>query len=462
MELTRPKAGGQDVPGAPHSPPFLLGHQGLRILGLGMKFYLLLFLGLVVAGPGGAGARERGGEFNLTGLFLTWQGDPTSTMTIDWHTADGAMPPALEYRQAGMEVWQIQTGQRFPFPFSKRTVHRVELAALQPGATYQFRFSPGTPVYSFRTMPRQATRPIRFVAGGDVRHRQEWMEAANRLAARMDPDFIVWGGDLAYADGREDRAGNWHEFFDAIRNSLVTPEGRVIPVLAAIGNHEVRGGFHFNMEGYVQDAATRAALAPYYFTLFAMPGQPGYNVLDFGDYLSIFLLDSNHTNPVAGTQTEWLAQALATRQEVPHLFPVYHVTAYPSHRSFEDRTSREIRQHWVPLFERFNVRVAFENHDHTYKRTVPIRANQPHPQGIVYIGDGCWGVSPRSVHDPAATWYLEKALSTRHVILVTVDRTHQHFLVVDEQGKVIDEYPATPQWAFEPLEATPESAEASP
>jgi acid phosphatase type 7 len=285
------------------------------------------------------------------------------------------------------------------------------------------------------------------VAGGDVRHRKDWMEEGNRVAAHFDPDFIIWGGDLAYADGREDRLDNWIEWFDALKSTLVAGDGRVIPVVVAIGNHEVRGGYYFRNEEYQQDAETREQMAPYFYRLFAMPGQPGYNALDFGDYLSILLLDTNHTNPISGEQTEWLAQTLAERKDVPHIFPLYHVTAYPSHRSFEDRTSRDIREHWAPLFEKFNVRVAFENHDHTYKRTIPIREGKPHPQGIVYIGDGCWGVAPRKIHDPAETWYLETAHSARHVIVVTLHRTHQHFLVVNTDGEIIDEFPASAQRA---------------
>ncbi len=58
-----------------------------------------------------------------------------------------------------------------------------------------------------------------------------------------------------------------------------------------------------------------------------MPGPQGYNVLDCGNYLSLLLLDSGHTHPVEGAQTDWLKQTLAARQHVSHVFPVYHVPA---------------------------------------------------------------------------------------------------------------------------------------
>jgi len=143
---------------------------------------------------------------------------------------------------------------------------------------------------------------------------------------------------------------------------------------------------------------------------------------------------------VEGEQTEWLGQVLRGRREVPHVFPVYHMPAFPSVRPFDGRSSTAVREHWVPLFDQYGVRVAFENHDHAYKRTEPIRGGQVHPEGTVYFGDGAWGVSTRSVHDPAETWYLANAQAARHFILVTLEGTRQHFVTIGEGGEILDEF----------------------
>ena len=74
-----------------------------------------------------------------------------------------------------------------------------------------------------------------------------------------------------------------------------------------------------------------------------------------------------------------------------------------------------------------------------------VHDEQPHPRGVVYIGDGAWGVGTRPVHDPAETWYLQHAESTGHAIILTLDGTHRHILVVSEDGEVIDEMPRTPR-----------------
>ena len=361
------------------------------------------------------------------------------------HEAVG--PAELVYFEAGSDDRQrvrtqmIDLGDYWPGHY----IQRIELTGLEPDTRYRFRAEGYDGEYGFRTMPATLDRPLRFAAGGDTRHRKQWMVRTNRVAMAYKPDFIVWGGDLAYADGRQDRLYRWVEWFEANDQTLIDEQGDITPILVAIGNHEVQGGYYYNHDDFEPTDPWRLSVAPYFYRLFAFPGHPGYGVMDFGDYLSIILLDSAHTNPVEGEQAEWLDGVLAERRQVPHVFPVYHVTGFPSHRNFDGRVESSIREHWVPLFERHGVQVAFENHDHTYKRTVPIRDGRPSPDGVVYIGDGAWGVGTRSVHDPAQTWYLDHAEGTRHAIIVTLHGTHRHFLVVSEDGEVIDEYPRTPR-----------------
>jgi hypothetical protein len=180
----------------------------------------------------------------------------------------------------------------------------------------------------------------------------------------------------------------------------------VIPVVAAIGNHVVWGGYLDRHPGYVQTVIWRQRIAQVFYQVFPFTGQPGYAALDFADYLSLVFLDTDHTNPIDGQQKDWLKHTLAARNDGRHLFPVYHVTAYPSLRAYGDKTQTRVREHWVPLFEAHNVKVAFEHHDHLYKRTEPIRNGKVDPSGVVYIGDGSFGLvrSNREIKKPEDTW----------------------------------------------------------
>jgi acid phosphatase type 7 len=86
------------------------------------------------------------------------------------------------------------------------------------------------------------------------------------------------------------------------------------------------------------------------------------------------------------------------------------------------------------------VRVAFENHDHAYKRTVPIKAGRRDSTGVVYIGEGAGGGGARPIgreHTEPA-WYLETAKSVNHAIFVTLDARAARFEMVDTAGVRFD------------------------
>lgn len=365
--------------------------------------------------------------FDPPAVYLTWQQDPTSTMTIQWHT-DGSDDDVVQYRRLDEQVWHTAKGSHHPMSHSNRIVHVVELSGLESGTDYRFRFGENSVEFKFRTMPSDLSERIRFAVGGDTDSNfdmfGELFESTCRQVAKQDPMFAVVGGDIAYANGNPDLVERWYDWLATWKKQMVTSDGRLIPLLVVIGNHEVQGGFKQTPDK-----------APYFYSLFAMPGQRGYNVLDFGRYMSLIFLDSDHTRPIAGKQTDWLRQTLADRQDVPHLFAVYHVPAYPSVRPANYRVSAAIREHWVPLFEQFGLDVAFEHHDHVYKRTHPIRAEEVNPLGVLYLGDGAWGVWPRR---PRKDWYLAKTARKRHFILTAIERQNRSFAAIDSEGKVFD------------------------
>ncbi|MFI5343975.1 MAG: fibronectin type III domain-containing protein [Chlamydiales bacterium] len=370
-------------------------------------------------------------------IYLTWQRSPDTTMTIQWISpADQDQSPVL-YRSKEETGWRTENGIYYLFPqTSNYFIHHVELQGLKPDSEYVFKISVDSPEFLFKTMPSQLDKPIRFVVGGDMYHDGlELLSATNKQAALFNPSFAVVGGDIAYASGSRfdslQKVDRWMAWVKAWHKDMVTPQGYLIPVIAAIGNHDVSGNYN-----------QTPAQARIFSLLFPMPGFQIYNAIDFGSYLSIILLDSGHANPIAGKQTEWLKNTLGTRQNVTNLFAVYHVPAYSSIRSFNGRTSMDIRRYWVPLFEKGRIQTVFEHHDHAYKRTYPLLNNKVDPNGIIYLGDGAWGVAKPRI--PKASrpkrFYIAKFASKRHFIGVTLQKEKQTFVSIDPEGNLIDEY----------------------
>ena len=367
--------------------------------------------------------------FDPPTLYLQWQRDPTTTMTIHWHTV-GDAKSELFYRSLATTNWLPASGATKPLVGTERTVRIVELTGLQPAAYYEFCFQPGARVFKFRTMPKDLSQPVRFITGGDVYHDLKWLNPMNALAARLDPAFIVFGGDLAYSHGGtdEEKITRWFDYFASWKTNAIAPDGRLIPMLVTLGNHEVK-------DSYRQPNEKAAS----FYTLFSSPGPQGYTALDFGKYLSLFLLDSDHTHTIAGEQTEWLGKNLSARRKVPHVFPVYHTPAYPSFREDTGTQAKEVRAHWCPLFDKYGVKLVFENHDHCFKRTFPIRAGKVHAKGTTYLGDGAWGVEVRKPDPKKPKWYIEKSIPVRHLYLVTLHPEARHVLAINESGEIFDE-----------------------
>jgi len=117
---------------------------------------------------------------------------------------------------------------------------------------------------------------------------------------------------------------------------------------------------------------------------------------------------------------------------VSHLVPIHHVPAYTSYRSFADPMSQRIRQHWVPLYESTGVKLVFEHHDHTFKRSKVLLGGVENAHGIRFLGDGLWGTGSRAPDTSRS--YLDTANDKHHVHLVTLTPTNRTVEAVDLQG----------------------------
>jgi hypothetical protein len=359
-------------------------------------------------------------------LFLTWQRDPTTTMTLQWVGPEAPADTKIHYRPLSGSTSLTAETVRKPFPDTELKVHRVELAGLVPGTEYQFQIGGDSPVYRFRTMPAKATNAIQFVSGGDSGAGEHAL-TNNALAARQEPYFVLMGGDLAYDNGRS--PSTFLKFLRNYRAGMVDPQGRLIPMIACIGNHEVNGGY----------GGKRSDSAHYLSVFDGLYRERTFGVLDIGDYLSLVLLDTNHIAPVAGEQTDWLARTLAERQERPHLIVANHVPAYPSAREpfGESGTGVDQRLHWSPLFERYKVDAVLEHHDHTFKRSFPLANGLRDKYGVVYLGDGSWG-KIRSPLPPEKRPYLAAVAESYHLTVHRLEGSRQYHVALDDAGKVAD------------------------
>ena len=168
-----------------------------------------------------------------------------------------------------------------------------------------------------------------------------------------DIDFLLIAGDLV---DRGNERTNWDHFF--LRAADVFDR---VPFMPCVGNHE-----------YL-DMGPRL-----YRAFFELPknGPAGIDpelVYQFECGDAFFaMLDSTMAVADAGQarrQAEWLDAALGQTHATWKLV-IFHHPVYPSHPW---RDTPNLREFWVPVFDRHHVDLVLQGHDHAYLRTHPLR-----------------------------------------------------------------------------------------
>lgn len=386
------------------------------------------------------------------GPIVHWNQDPEKSCEIVWLERANTKPEdglenqtAPKYSDASAEFdleWRIKNSGEWkscrvsshPFADSAHRVFRATLTSLPVGKDIEFRISRKDPteaeVFSFRMRPESASS-IRFVTGGDLYHKREPFDRMNRTAAAQDPLFALLGGDLAYANNTSyDR---WFEYFDSWAENARTPDGRLVPQIIAIGNHEIMGS------GYHPTDAPDHTAASMFYSIFAFPEvNNATHAVDLGNYLSLLNLDSGHTKNISA-QNQWLERNLSARAHVPNLFVCYHRPAWGAGIKPD---AIDIRNHWCPLFEKYRVSAVFENDHHVFSRSHPIKAGVIDPEnGIPYLGSGSWSVALRPI-DPKELKkrpWIAHAESRNHFYLIeTLPKGGYIAIAKDIEGKEFD------------------------
>jgi hypothetical protein len=157
-------------------------------------------------------------------------------------------------------------------------------------------------------------------------------------------------------------------------------------------------------------------------------GMPGrwYSV-QRGDVVVVVLDSTDPSNP---EQLSWLEETLARTDATWKLVGLHH----PPYSSGFHGSATEVRDVFVPRFERYGVQLVFSGHEHDYQRTNPIN-------GVTYIVSGA-GSRTRGT---GTADFTAVAYSTHHYVDVNIYADHILLRAIDQDGEQFDEavIPAT-------------------
>jgi hypothetical protein len=385
-------------------------------------------------------------------IYLEWIKSPQNSVVINW-IDDNSSNRSISLRKRSADTWQNISAVRNPIPGSDLYRYKADAEGLEPGSVYEFKVSDDPGIHSFKTAPLNIDEPMQFIVAGDIYTdvegslKSETVDAFLQMASNaseFEPYFAALGGDLAHSGSDPTAVSLWFEFLELWQESMQTEQGHMVPMVITIGNNEVPGGYGAEPEDLI-----------FINALFSFPkdqwGNSSFNhygVLDFGDYMSLIMLNTNHSNQIEGEQTTWLRNTLNNRSNSAHVYPVYHVAGWPAFRTFRGIHEDAVRNNWHRLFRAFGVRTVFEHHDHIFKKTealgdcrVPITSVQDCElanKGVIYVGGGSWG-SPNN-RDFNNEWYIDEYSNDHNFMLVEISEAYRKFSAIGENGQTITSF----------------------
>lgn len=323
---------------------------------------------------------------------MIFRDNPATTATIGWDQVSGDNPVVyfgLEDFGTNHQSYPNQQEVSRAVTFKGMNNHFARLTNLQANSTYYFviRDSEGTSQrFWFRTCPDNPDTRMSFIIGGDSRNNRAPRQNANRLVSKLKPHAVLFAGDMTSGDTDTEWA-NWMQDWQ----ESIHEDGRIIPIVAARGNHERSNDVIYN--------------------IFDVPSPDVYYAINFGGSL-VRAYTLNTEMSISGDQAEWLEEdlknnALSTQWKLVQ----YHKPIRP-HVSFKPEGNTQYNS-WAPLFYDYGVNLVVECDAHLVKRTWPIRPSaaegndegfaRDDTNGTVYIGEGCWG-APLRENDDNKEW----------------------------------------------------------
>lgn len=340
-----------------------------------------IFLVLLTALLGGAALAQSAATAEPTRILLTMSADPARAAVVTWRTEAAPLQAVGQIAVASADPRFVKSAQSTPAVSQavalaegkQANYHTVRFGGLTPDTEYAYRVGDGkewSEWIHFRTAKAQPA-PFSFIYFGDAQNdlKSLWSRTIRR-AFREEPfaHFMLHAGDLV---DRGNSDTEWAEWFYA--GGWIHGQ---IPTVATPGNHEYPRD--------PQDTKIRR-LSDLWKPQFAFPenGLPGLERTNYWfDYQGARIVSLNSNERIA-EQAKWLDDILA-RNPQKWTFVTFH---HPVYSTAQGRDNPEIRRLWQPIFQKHNVAIVLQGHDHTYGRqNVPTGlAGRDESSGTVYV-----------------------------------------------------------------------------
>jgi len=191
------------------------------------------------------------------------------------------------------------------------------------------------------------------------------------------------------------------------RHDPETNTTRIVPFIFGVGNHDL-GVNSFGGSSIVHNS--HEPVFKHYFPqntdsgeIPSLNSRKSYFSHQIGEKLHVFSPDTEYEASMGGEQRDWMQQTLKD-STAQFKFTQYHgpiFAACEQDAYFDNLVMDAGKEHWVPLFDKYNMTIVFENHTHSFKRSKRIKHGKVDEFGTYYLGEGAWGVEkPTAICTP--------------------------------------------------------------
>lgn len=360
------------------------------------------------------------GEDAATQMRLAFRSDVATTFT-HIELTKAVASPSVGTAQVINGRYELIVTENGPAHY-----HHAEFSSLTPNTTYAYRIktSAGMGEWFQFTTPGDTFKPFNAIYLGDIQNSIRDVAARTiRMAFKMSENAqaIISAGDLVASREEVTHDTEWGQWWST--GSFVFAE---TPQIVAAGNHEY-------LDAPKPDNADHVALIPHWKALFNVPDN-GASVAKATSYHSqfngvdFFVVDGTAALKLGeiDSQAQWLDEKLAKARGNWKVV-VMHQPVYTCARP---QDTEELKAAWGPIFEKHQVALVLQGHDHCYSR------HQAHSQGAVYYvsvtGSKMYGLNDR------VETYAQFAEDTQLFQLIDFEKEAIHVKTYTATGELYD------------------------
>lgn len=297
-------------------------------------------------------------------IISTWHDDPATSFSVNWRTSINVIKGIAQIQKAAaspdfdsVKVAEA-TSEILINDLHAAHYHSVKFSGLSPETTYAYRVGDGN-IWSewvHFTTASKGVKPFSFLYFGDAQNdlKSKWSRTIRQAYSDLPKaDFMIHAGDLININKRDQEWGEWFYAGGWIYQNM--------PSILTPGNHE-----------YSRVTPTESKLTAHWRPSFTLPenGPSGLEeTVYYTDFQGARIISLNTTAFLAhkkdsASQIEWLDKVLSNNPNKWTFVTMHHPVYSPA----AGRDNPVLKNSLKLLFDKYNVDLVLQGHDHTYAR----------------------------------------------------------------------------------------------